>query len=171
MQLNDIPFPELGRANIIGEVSAGGFHAQSLGNISRAVDNIDVYSSGDELMVELEDDLQQLLATGFRFRFDQFDIELQGGTVSATLDVDIAPTDIDNFVWTSLLMAADASLDVSIPAELYDYFVSVDPSVSAAAGMGFLRQNGDVYEMRATLSNGLLEINGAPMPGLIPGLQ
>jgi uncharacterized protein YdgA (DUF945 family) len=170
MQLNGIPFADLGRANILVEVAAEGIHAQSIGNISRAVDNIDAYSSGDELMVELEDDLQQLLAAGFGFQIKQLDVQLQGGTVSAALDVDVAPTDVDQFVWTSILLAADATFDASIPAELYDYFVSVDPSVSAAAGMGFLRRNGDVYEMQATLKKGLLEINGAPMPGLIPGM-
>jgi uncharacterized protein YdgA (DUF945 family) len=170
MQLNGIPFADLGRANILVEVAAEGIHAQSIGNISRAVDNIDAYSSGDELMVELEDDLQQLLAAGFGFQIKQLDLQLQGGTVSAALDVDVAPTDVDQFVWTSILLAADATFDASIPAELYDYFVSVDPSVSAAAGMGFLRRNGDVYEMQATLKKGLLEINGAPMPGLIPGM-
>jgi uncharacterized protein YdgA (DUF945 family) len=170
-QLNDIPFAELGRANILMEIAVEGVHAQSIGNISRAMDDIGAYSSGDALMVALEDDLQQLLATGFKLHIEQLDVELQGGTVSAALNVDVAATDIDDFVWTSILMAADATFDASIPAELYDYFVSVDPSVSAAAGMGFLRRNGEVYEMRATLKNGLLEINGAPMPGLIPGLQ
>ena len=170
MRLNDIPFPDLGRANILGEISVTRVHAQSIGNISRAMDNIEAYSSGDELMLVLKGDLQQLLARGFGFQIQQLDIELQGGTVSTSLDVEVSPTDVDEFVWTSLLLAADARFDASIPAELYDYFVSVDPSVSTAAGLGFLRRNGDVYEMQATLRNGLLEINGAPMPGLIPGL-
>jgi hypothetical protein len=31
-------------------------------------------------------------------------------------------------------------------------------------GMGFLRKNGDVYEMRAEYAKGLLTVNGAPMP-------
>jgi hypothetical protein len=30
--------------------------------------------------------------------------------------------------------------------------------------MGFLKKNGDIYEMDAKLAKGLLTINGAPIP-------
>jgi hypothetical protein len=121
------------------------------------------------MMLALEDDLQKLLATGFQLRVDQLDVVMQPGTVSARLNVDVAPTDLDNFVWTSALMALDATLDVSIPAELYDYAVTLDPQVSMAVGMGYLRRNGDVYEMEAAFQKGLLTVNGAPMPIPLPG--
>jgi uncharacterized protein YdgA (DUF945 family) len=120
-------------------------------------------------MVALEDDLQQLLAKGFQLRVDQLDVIMQPGTISAQLNVDVAATDMDNFVWTSALLALDATLEVSVPAELYDYAVTIDPQVSMAVGMGFLRRNGDVYEMEAAFRNGLLTVNGAPMPIPLPG--
>ena len=36
--------------------------------------------------------------------------------------------------------------------------------LARAIGMGFLRRNQDVYEMEAAFKDGLLTINGAPMP-------
>ena len=41
----------------------------------------------------------------------------------------------------------------------------------AAVTMGFLKQNGDVYEMEAAYKKGLLTINGAPMPIPLLGVQ
>jgi hypothetical protein len=40
----------------------------------------------------------------------------------------------------------------------------MNPDAGAIIGMGYLRPNGDVYEMRAEYAKGLLTINGAPMP-------
>jgi hypothetical protein len=94
---------------------------------------------------------------------------MQPGTVSATLDVDLDASDINNFAYASALQALDARLDLSVPAELYDYAVSIDPQVSVAVGMGYLRRNGGVYEMQAAFQNSLLTINGAPMPIPLPG--
>ena len=93
------------------------------------------------------------------------------GTVSATLDLAVEPTDIDTFVMTSLLLAVDAKLDLSVPDELYDYALTLDPQIGAMVAMGFLVWEDGAYRMQAEFSNGLLTVNGAPMPGLIPGLN
>ncbi len=42
--------------------------------------------------------------------------------------------------------------------------MAMNPQAGALVGMGFLRKNGDVYEMRAEYAQGLLTVNGAPMP-------
>ena len=70
-----------------------------------------------------------------------------------------------------VLLAVDAELNLSVPVDLYDYAVTLDPQVNAAVGTGFLRREGDEYRMRAEFRNGLLTVNGAPMPGIIPGLR
>ena len=169
IRLDDLPFGELGRANIHIAASFADFDGQALGNIARALDEYDSRSSGNEFFVGLEDDVQRLLAAGLQLRFSQFDIIMQPGTVSATLDVDLEASDINNFAWASALQALDARLDFSVPAELYDYAVSIDPQVSMAVGMGYLRRNGDAYQMRAVFKDGLLTINGAPTPIPLPG--
>lgn len=169
MKLDDLYAGDFGRANVRVDVSLDGIDGEAAGNISRAMDDIDVYVGGDQLMLAIEDDLQALLAAGFQLRVEQLDISMQPGTVSARLNIDVDETDIDNFVWTSAVMALDATLELSIPVELYDYAVSLDPQVSMAAGMGYLRRNGDVYEMEAAFQDGLLTVNGAPMPIPLPG--
>ena len=67
------------------------------------------------------------------------------------------------------LLALDATLDLRVPAELMDVAIALDPQINAAVGMGFLRSNGDIYEMQAAFEDGLLTVNGAPMP--IPGFR
>lgn len=162
--LDNLPFGDFGRARINMDISADNIDAEALGNLTRALDELSDNASNDEVRLALEDDLKQLLAAGFELHVVQLDIALQPGTVSATLNVEVDDTDPDTFVWTSALLALDATLDLSVPAELMDYAISLDPQVGAAVGMGFLRRNQDVYEMEATFKDGLLTINGAPMP-------
>jgi uncharacterized protein YdgA (DUF945 family) len=162
--LDNLPFGDFGRARINMDISADNIDAEALGNLTRALDELSDYPSNDEVRLALEDDLKQLLAAGFELDVVRLDIALQPGTVSATLNVEVDDTDPDTFVWTSALLALDATLDLSVPAELMDYAISLDPQVGAAVGMGFLRRNQDVYEMEAAFKDGLLTINGAPMP-------
>ncbi len=162
--LDDLPFGDFGRARIHIDISADNIDAEALGNLTRALDELNDNASNDEVRLALEDDLKQLLAAGFELHVVQLDIALQPGTVSATLNVEVDDTDPDTFVWTSALLALDATLDLSVPAELMDYAISLDPQVGAAVGMGFLRRNQDVYEMEAAFKDGLLTINDAPMP-------
>jgi len=162
--LDNLPFGDFGRARINMDISADDVDAEALGNLTRALDALSDRASDDEVRLAVEDDLKQLLAAGFELQVVQLDIALQPGTISATLNLEVDDTDPDAFVWTSALLALDATLDLSVPAELMDYAISLDPQVGAAVGMGFLRRNQDVYEMEATFKNGLLTINGAPMP-------
>jgi uncharacterized protein YdgA (DUF945 family) len=162
--LDNLPFGDFGRARINMDISADNIDAEALGNLTRALGELSDYASNDEVRLALEDDLKQLLAAGFELDVVRLDIALQPGTVSATLNVEVDDTDPDTFVWTSALLALDATLDLSVPAELMDYAISLDPQVGAAVGMGFLRRNQDVYKMAASFKDGLLTINGAPMP-------
>ena len=65
---------------------------------------------------------------------------------------------------TSLLLAIDAELDLSMSKGLFDYFVTLDPQFASAAAMGFLVQNENAYEMAAEFEDGMLKVNGAPIP-------
>jgi len=164
VQLNDLPLGDFGRARIDMDISVDDIDAEAIGNISRTLDDFGSYSTEEEMRLAFEDDVMRLLAAGFELHVVQMDITLQPGTVSATLNVEVDDTDHDKFVWTSALLALDVTLDLSVPAELMDYAISLDPQVGAAVGMGFLRKNQGVYEMEATFKDGLLTINGAPMP-------
>ena len=162
--VDDLSFGDLGRARINMNITADNINAQAAGNLAQALDGLSDYASDDEIWAAVEDDFKRLLAAGFELHVVQLDVALQPGTVSATINLKVNDTDLDTFVWTSAVLALDATLDLSVPAELMDYAISLDPQAGAAVGMGFLRKNQDVYEMEATLKDGLLTINGAPMP-------
>jgi uncharacterized protein YdgA (DUF945 family) len=171
LDIEYVPLGELGPGTIGFDLSFDNVDAASISRMSDILDDVGNYSSGDALRLAVEDDLRALFSRGFEMRIERLDIAMPAGTVSATLDVDIEPTDIDQFVLTSLLLAVDARLDLSVPADLYDYAVSLDPQVGAAVAMGFLRKDGNDYKLQAELSNGLLTVNGAPLPGIIPSLN
>ncbi len=171
VQLDNLPFPNLGAGSVVIDVTLTDMDAASLGNLTRALDDLDRYISGDDMMTAMEPDLQRLLASGFELDFDQVDVSLPQGTVATKLKMKLAKTDLDRFAWPSILLALDAQLDVSMPAELVDIATATDPQFNAAIGMGFLRKNGDVYEMSAEFKKGALTVNGAPMPIPISGMQ
>lgn len=162
--LDDLPFGDLGRARINMDISVDDIDAEALGNLARTYNGLDGYASDDEIWALMEDDFKQLFASGFELHVVQLDVAFQPGTVSAELNVRMDDTDLDTFVWTSALLAVDATMDLSVPAELMEYVISLDPQAGAAVGMGFLRRNQDVYEMEAAFKDGLLTINDAPMP-------
>jgi uncharacterized protein YdgA (DUF945 family) len=111
-----------------------------------------------------ESDVKKLLASGLELRIDQFDVTLPQGELTSKLDFKVGKEDPATFEWTSLLLSTEASASLSVPRGLVDMAMQMNPQVGMAISMGFLQQNGDVYEMEAAYKKGLLTINGAPMP-------
>lgn len=118
----------------------------------------------------MQDDLANLVAAGLTFRINQLDISLPQGTMLAKLDIDVAETDPSSFTWSAVVLAMEASADITIPSGLYDMMVAMNPQANAAVAMGILRPDGDNYVMEAEYKQGLLTVNGAPMPIPIPGM-
>ncbi len=166
-----IPFGQFGPSTMSFDASISGADAAAISHLSDVLDRVETFANEEELRLAVEDDLRALFAKGFEVRIDRFDIAMSAGTFSSKFDVQVEPTVIDDFVVTSLLLAVDASLDLTVPDELYEYVLSLDPQIGAAVAMGFLRPEGSGYRMQAEFSNGLLTVNGAPMPGIIPGLN
>lgn len=106
---------------------------------------------------------QALLAAGFELHVERLDIGLPQGSIRSTLDAALSATDASRFSWTALLLALDAEINVSADAELVDLAVDANPQVGAAVALGYLKRQGDAYELRASVMNGRLLINGAPM--------
>jgi len=136
----------------------------SFGRLVRALETVDDNMPAQELFVLLEDDLQQLVAAGFELKFDQFDVNLPQGPVTSKMRFTIEASDTVDFNWSSVLLDLDAEADLVVAAEFVDFAMATNPQAGAVVGMGFLRKNGDVYEMRAEYAKGLLTVNGAPMP-------
>lgn len=117
----------------------------------------------------IENDLQTLFEKGFEIDIDTLNLELPEGTMRSSLTMAARESAANPLARTGLLLALEARADVSIPAGLFDYIAARNPGFLSAAAMGFLRRNGDNYELAAEYKKGLLTVNGAPMPIPLPG--
>ena len=141
--------------------------------IGRVIDGLNSAQGNPDPMMafaSLEPDLIDLVGAGLEFRIDRLDISLPQGTMEAQIELEIPENkDMDSFVWSSLLLDIEAAADLKIPTGLFDLMVAMNPQANMAVAMGMLRQDGDNYVMEAEYKQGLLTVNGAPMPIPMPG--
>jgi len=164
LEMQSQAIPQFGELTVVADISLEGADAGAVGALQRSLEAQGANPDPAQMFTTVEDDLKRLLASGFKLRLDQLDITLPMGTVMSKINLTIAEEDAATFEWTTLLLAAEASADISVPEALIDMAVAMNPQAGAAVGMGFLQKNGDVYEMKAEYKKGLLTINGAPMP-------
>lgn len=124
-----------------------------------------------ELFPRIESDLQNIVASGAEIRIDQLDITLPQGKVSTKMTIEIPQGDAAaDFSWSAILLAMTATADVRMPVELLEYVQLMNPQAGALVTMGLLQQDGEDYVMNAEYAQGLLNVNGAPMPIPMPGM-
>ena len=123
------------------------------------------------LFPQIESDLQNIVSSGAEIRVDQLDVTLPQGKVTTKLLVEIPEGDSGaEFSWSSVLLAMTASADVRMPADLFESVKMMNPQASALVAMGILQRDGDDYGMKAEYAQGLLNVNGAPLPIPMPGM-
>lgn len=171
LRLENTPFADLGSAAISVDVKLTDVDGVAAGNIADALRQVQSGGSEDDFTFVVEDDLQRMLIAGFELHFDRLDISLPQGPVTSNIHIRLDESDPNGFVWTSALLALDATVELSVPVALFDLVAAADPQLHGAVGMGFLKKDGEFYEMEAAFQNGLLTVNGAPMPLPIPGLK
>jgi uncharacterized protein YdgA (DUF945 family) len=162
----------LGFNGITAAVRFVGLDGVAIGKLKRALEALDAdesMGSMDPQYSDAEESALALLAAGFELHIDQLDIAMPQGLLTSKCRFLVEPGDADNFNWSSALLTLDAKADLRVPAELVDVAESMTPEVNGAIAMGFLKKNGDFYEMDAAYKKGLLKINGAPMPIPLPG--
>ena len=164
LEMQSQAIPQLGEFTVVADIKLDGADAGAIGALQKSLEAQGANPDPGQMFATVEDDLKRLLASGFELRFDQFDITLPMGTVMSKINFKVAEEDAATFEWTTLLLATEASADISVPQALVEMALQMNPQVGAAVGMGFLQKNGDVYEMKADYKKGLLTINGAPMP-------
>lgn len=164
LEMESEAIPQLGEFSVVADISLDGADAGALGALRKALEAQGKNPDPGQMFATAEDDLKRLLASGLEMHFNQLDVTLPMGTVMTKIDVTVAEDDPATFEWTSLLLATEASADISVPEALVDMATQMNPQAGAVVGMGFLQKNGDVYEMKADYKKGLLTINGAPMP-------
>ena len=141
-----------------------GLDGDALGRMIRTLDDVGDDANPQELQLLLKDDIEKLVAAGFELHVEQLDFDLPQGPVALKMRFNVEESDSDDFDLTSVLMTLDAEADLTASAGFVDHAMAMNPDAGAIIGMGYLRRNGDVYEMRAEYAKGLLTINGAPMP-------
>ena len=142
----------------------GGLDAAALGRLLDQLE--DLRDSTDPALVfaAVESDLKALVAHGLSADIEQFDITLPQGTLAADLELDVAESELTDFVWTAPLLGSVANANVAIPAPLFDYIVTRNPEARTLVALGFLVPEGNDYTLTAEYRQGLLTVNGAPMP-------
>lgn len=156
--------PQFGEVSVAGDIRVDGADAEILGELIRKLEALGPNPDQAQAFTTVEGDLKRLLASGLEMRFDQLDVTLPMGTVTTSMKIKVLEKDASAFDWSSLLLATEASANVSVPQALVDMAMQMNPQANAVVDMGFLQKNGDVYEVSAEYKKALLTINGQPMP-------
>jgi uncharacterized protein YdgA (DUF945 family) len=164
MSIDALPVPGYGDSDFAVAMRFTGLDGTALGQMVRTLDNAGDDAGSQELRLLLQDDVGKLVAAGFELHVEQFEFALPQGPVTVKMRFDVEESDSADFDLSSLLMTLDAEADLTASASFVDHAMAMNPEAGAIIGMGYLRRNGDVYEMRAEYAKGLLTINGAPMP-------
>lgn len=160
--------PGVGSGSVTMDIHVTDVDAQSMKSITDKLNAMDDDVTEQEMFAILEPDLRTVLSSGFGLDFKQLDVEIPQGKISSAISLSLPETDATAFSWAGILQAMSGSANLSIPSELMDMALAMNPQAQIAIGMGFLQKNGDVYEMQALYEKGLLTVNGAPIPVPMP---
>lgn len=169
LRIDNAPLEQLGAADIVFEMRLEDADGMALGRVRRSLET----AGPDNLLAraQLEADVQRLLAAGLELHVDRLNVELPSGQIAVQSALKVAATDSAGVSWGSLLLGLDANFDVVLPADFVSLVTEWSPDATMLIGLGYLRRNGDSYEMRAGIKNGVLTINGAPMQIPMNALQ
>jgi uncharacterized protein YdgA (DUF945 family) len=156
--------PGYGESDFDVAMRFNGVDGAALGRMVRNLEAAGDDATPQELQLLLQEDLEALIAAGLELHVDRFDFDLPQGPVSLKMRLTLDESDAAGFDLSSVLMTLDAEADLTASEGFVDQAMAMNPDAGAIIGMGYLRKNGDVYEMRAEYAKGLLTINGAPMP-------
>jgi len=161
-RIENAPMQDLGSATVEIVVRFENVDAIALARLQR---------NSNAGIVDIERDLQNVLASGLELHIDQLDFELPMGKITSRLQAVVSESDARSFTWASAMLSLDASADITLPVDFVDRMTELDSNMHAVIAMGFLRKKGEYYTMQATFKQGALTVNGAPMPIPMPGMQ
>lgn len=173
--MQDIDVPDFGAVSVDIEAIMERIDARSLGVLIRAMQQAqtadDPEAAFQMAMPGLQSDLQTLAAAGARLHFNRFNISLPQGLVESSIRIDIDETDAGSaFNWPAVLLATKADVSLRVPAQVFDLLTAMNPQMGSLIAMGIVQKDGDDYVMDAQYAEGLVNVNGAPMPLPIPGM-
>jgi len=173
--IDEIVVPGMGDMNFVLDLALNRLDAASMQVIAAAFkeaqSSLDPDAALVELFPQIEGDLQKIVSSGAEIRIDHLDLTLPQGKVTTKILVDIPEgASSADFAWSSVLLAMTASADIRMPLALFEFVRAMNPQADALVAMGILQQDGDDYVVNAEYAQGLLSVNGAPMPIPMPGM-
>ena len=172
--MTNISAPAVGNMNIAMHVSYAGFDAEAVALLydaySERAQTSDPQTALASLYPEMEAELRQLLAGGGDLVFDKLNISIPQGEIVSDLRLSLPEAgEGDAFSWPGLLLKMQASLNLQMPADVFDMIVAMQPEARSAVAMGFLIPENGEYRMNVEYAQGLATVNGLPMPIPLPG--
>jgi len=164
MEMSGQTIPGFGDISVNADIGFSDLDATALGALTQRLEGLGDGLDPDRIMMAAEEEFKDLFAAGLGVGVQQLDVGLPMGTVKMKMTIEVPESDRAAFEWSSLLLDTVASLDVRAPEALVQLASSMNPQAGAIIGMGYLKKEGDVYVMDADLKQGLLTINGAPIP-------
>lgn len=164
LEMSGQTIPGVGDVSVITDMDVDGIDAAALGAVSKRLDELAGAQDPGQIMMAAQNEFKDLFAAGLNVGVDQFDVALPMGTVEMKMTLDVPKSDRAAFEWSSLLLSMVAAIDIKVPDALVQFATSMNPQAGALVGMGYLKKDGDVYVMDADLKQGLLTINGVPVP-------
>jgi uncharacterized protein YdgA (DUF945 family) len=173
--MQDVVIPGVGNIALAMDISMHSLDAESLGVVAAALrevqDDDNPEAALQAIYPQIEGDVQKLISSGAEIDINQFDLRLPQGRLSTSLQVKFAEMDGNaDFSWSSVLLTMTASMNMRIPTALYELVKSMNPEAESLVAMGVLKRSGDDYVMDAEYAQGLLNVNGAPMPIPMPAM-
>lgn len=156
--------PGVGAISYETEISLDRVDAAAMGALQAKFIEMNAATDPTTSYASFEPDAQRLFAAGFDFNIERLDLSLPQGTMTSVMRFSFPESDPATFDWSSLLLNTEASVDVSIPAEMVEAIAAENPQAALVVGGGYLSRRGAAYIMEARLKKGLLTINGAPIP-------
>ena len=173
--INRIAIPAVGDVDFDMDIALTDIDAASAAVIGKALQDAqgaaDPEAALQAIYPEIEDELQTMFRRGFSMKMDKLDVTLPQGVVASRIDLDVAAMDDDAaFDWSTVLLNMTANIDVRIPGAIYEMAAMMNAQAGSLVAMGILRQDGEDYVMEAEYAQGLVNVNGAPMPVPMPGM-
>jgi Bacterial protein of unknown function (DUF945) len=169
VDINDMSFPGFDATALHFLIRFSGIEGDAFDNVIRILEQ--TAGGGTGMPPELDAELRRVVAAGFKLDIDRLDFDTADGPFSSALHLHVKPVDEASFSWPSVLLALDAGAELRIPVKLFERAAADEPDLHAIAGLGYLRREGDFYELHAAFKKGVLTVNDAPIPIPLPAIQ
>jgi len=158
--IDDIP--NVGQVGLDTKLAIEGVDGEALGRLVQRLESVQSSGNTADMLSGIENELLDVLAAGAKMRVEHMNIALPQGTIKSAMNIKVLESDSADFAWTSLLLALEADAQFEIPEIIANMAMMMAPEAGFVEG--FLKKNGDVYELEAAYKKGLLTVNGVPLP-------